>query len=324
MAQPPDEPPIDEQPTVAWTPPTEAGDGGPAVPGQAPASDAPAPVARPDAGPPDAAAVPPTADDAPAEPASPLISWAPSGGTTPAGTSPADAAAAGAASGAVAGWEAPDAAMPPSGVAGYKVAGVGSRLVAWFLDNMLVAFLAVVVSAIVFAIVGGALLDDPFASSAMSAIIFTGIEFLYFVGFWTGGSGATPGMRLLKLRLVAAAGGGSLDIGPAVIRWLAFGAPIIILSFIPATSTIASYALLIWFVALLVTTGMSPTRQGLHDRWAGSSVVQPFDVTANTALVGCLVLALIVIGLFILLPIVGLIFLGGQIEEILSSVGQSI
>ena len=314
MAQPPDEPPTDEQPTVAWTPPTEPDDDGPAVPGSAPAPAAPA----------DAPAAPPTAEDPPAEPASPLISWAPSGGTTPAGTSPADPAAAGAASGAVAGWEAPDAGLPPSAVAGYKLAGVGSRVVAWFLDNILIAFLAVVVSAIVFAIVGGAFLGDRFATSAMSAIIFTGIEFLYFVGFWTGGSGATPGMRLLKLRLVAANGGASLDIGPAVIRWLAFGAPLVILSILEPTSTIASYALLIWFVALLVTTGMSPTRQGLHDRWAGSSVVQPFDAQANTALVGCLVIALIVIGLFILLPIVGIIFLGGQIEEILSSVGQSI
>ncbi len=324
MAQPPDEPPTDEQPTVAWSPPDQPSPDAPATPSDAPAIDAPAPDARPEATPPDGTAAPPSPEDAPAEPASPLISWAPSGGTTPAGTSPADAAAAGAAGGAVAGWEAPDAGLPPSGVAGYRIAGVGSRVVAWFLDNTLVAFFSVVVSAIVFAIVGSAFVDDAFATSAMSAIIFTGIEFLYFVGFWTGGSGATPGMRLLKLRVVAAAGEGSLDIGPAVIRWLAFGAPLVVLSLIEPTSTIASYALLIWLVALLVTTGMSPTRQGLHDRWAGSSVVQPFDAKANTALIGCLVLALIVIGLFILLPIVGLIFLGGQIEEILSSVGQSI
>ena len=323
MAQPPDEPPTDEQPTVAWTPPEQPAADAPATPSGT-SSDAPPPAPLPDAAPPDTSGPPPTTEDAPVDPASPLISWAPSGATTPAGTSPTDAAAAGAASAAMAGWEAPDAGLPPSGVAGYRIAGVGSRLVAWFLDNILIGFLTVLLSAIVFVVVGDAFLKDAFATSAMSAIILTGIEFLYFVGFWTGGSGATPGMRLFKLRVVAATGGASLEIGPAVIRWLAFGAPIVILSFIPATSTIASYALLIWFIALLVTTGMSATRQGLHDRWAGSSVVQPFDASTNAALVGCLVIALILIGLFILLPIVGLIFLGGQIEEILSSVGQSI
>jgi uncharacterized RDD family membrane protein YckC len=318
MAQPPDEP-IDEQPTVAWTPPDKAADE--AEPGTS-QGQPPDPPAAPPSAPAPAAA--PTAEDPGAEPASPLISWAPSGGTTPAGNSPTDAGAAGAASGAVAGWEAPDAGLPPSGVAGYRIAGVGSRLVAWFLDNILIAFLTVVISAIVFAIVGSAFLDDTFATTAMSAIILTGIEFLYFVGFWTGGSGATPGMRLLKLRLVAAGGSSSLDIGPAVIRWLAFGAPIVFLSLFEPTATIASWALLLWLVALLVTTGMSPTRQGLHDRWAGSSVVQPSDASANTALIGCLVIALILIGVFILLPIVGLIMFSGQLEEILSSVGQSI
>ena len=69
---------------------------------------------------------------------------------------------------------------------------------------------------------------------------------------------------------------------------------------------------------------MSATRQGLHDRWAGSSVVQSLDARTNAALVGCLVIALIGIGVFILLPIVGLLLLGDQLEEILSSVGQSI
>ena len=231
MAQPPDEPPTDEQPTVAWTPPDQSTPDAAATPSGASSDAPPPPAPRPDAAPPDTTDTPPTTSDAPADPASPLISWAPSGATTPAGTSPTDAAAAGAAgaagaaSGAIAGWEAPDAGLPPSGVAGYRLAGIGSRVVAWFLDNILIAFLTVLLSAIVFVIVGGAFLDDPFATSAMSAIILTGIEFLYFVGFWTSGAKATPGMRLFKLQIANAADGKRLDIGPAVIRWVALRGP---------------------------------------------------------------------------------------------------
>jgi hypothetical protein len=79
-------------------------------------------------------------------------------------------------------------------------------------------------------------------------------------------------------------------------------------------------AQLLWVVALLLTTAMQPLRQGLHDRWAGSVVVQPAPGGSGAAVVGCLVL----IALIFILPIVLLIMLGGQIQDLLSTVGTSI
>ena len=37
---------------------------------------------------------------------------------------------------------------------------------------------------------------------------------------------------------------------------------------------IASLVSLVWFIALVVTTAQSPTKQGLHDRYAHTMVVK--------------------------------------------------
>jgi uncharacterized RDD family membrane protein YckC len=339
MTQPPDErgpmpqeepsaTPPDEQPTVAWTPPDEPAVETPQVdasPPDATAGDAPVsgdvPIAPATPAAPPVPAEPGVAEPgAPADPQNPLISWAPSGGAAAggavAGGTPAD--------GAVVGWAAPTDALPPSGVEGYQTAGVGPRIVAWVLDGFLVILAALLLFAILGAVLGPSLFDDEFLLNAMFVVIVLGLEFLYFVGFWTGAAAATPGMRLLALRIVSSPGGGSFEIGPAVVRWLAFGYPLSIVSLIPVLGSFASYALTGWTIVLLLTTAMSDTNQGLHDRWAGSAIVRRIGAPNNTALIGCLVIALIVVALFIVLPILALLALGPQLDEILSAVGESI
>jgi hypothetical protein len=64
----------------------------------------------------------------------------------------------------------------------------------------------------------------------------------------------------------------------------------------------------------------NPLGQGIHDQAAGSLVVQRVGVGSNALLVGCLVL----MALFIVLPVLSLILVGGQIEQILLDIGQSI
>jgi hypothetical protein len=75
-------------------------------------------------------------------------------------------------------------------------------------------------------------------------------------------------------------------------------------------------------IVLLVSTVMSPTKQGLHDRFANSAVVRPAGAGSGIAM-ACLV---IVIALFVLaiLSIVALIFVGGQVSTILSDIGNSV
>jgi uncharacterized RDD family membrane protein YckC len=330
MAQPPDDrppqpadaprdPAPDEQPTVAWTPPEEA-----------PIDTSPPPPSAP---PPDGT---PSSDPAPTSPIapadaegqSPLISWAPSGGTAaaatdaPAGASPGDEAApvAGAAvgasvagaPGAVVGWTAPGATLPPSPVEGYQTAGVGSRLVAWVLDGCIVILLTALILFVIASVAGGSILADPLTSSALTGIVLTGVSFLYFVGLWTAGGAATVGMRSMGMRIVAAPGGRPLQIGPAVIRWAALGYPLSLVSVIPAVSEVASYALVGWLIVLLITTAISDTNQGLHDRWAGSTIIRRIGAGMGCVAVGCLLMVVILVGLFILLPLAAISMFGPE------------
>jgi uncharacterized RDD family membrane protein YckC len=328
MTQPPD-----EQPTVAWTPPGDpavepdpSGPGAPPEPvgGPDPAPDAPAPV-KPDApAPAMPGASPPMPDARPAAPTSPpaddpqnpLISWAPSGA--------AAAGAAGAAGapgatpqqpGAVVGWESPSETLPPSAVEGYQTAGVGSRIVAWLFDISIIAILSIVVLVVLVIISPDTFRRDSFATAALSAIMTTGLSFLYFVGQWTGSSGATLGMRSLGLRVVDAPGPRTLGIGPAIVRWAGFGYPLTIVALIPVLGSVVSWALTGWTIVLLISTAMSDTNQGLHDRFAGSAVLRRIGAGSGWAVIGCIgLIALFFIGI-ILLPIIALATLSPEMQD---------
>jgi len=75
---------------------------------------------------------------------------------------------------------------------------------------------------------------------------------------------------------------------------------------------------------LLVTTIGSPTKQGLHDRFANTALVRPAGAGSGGLVIGCL----LIIGLLVILPIIVLGVLvglyGDQIKEILSEIGNSI
>jgi uncharacterized RDD family membrane protein YckC len=332
-SEPPDTVPPAEAPTVAWTPPD---DHGPpqdaAAPGQTPRTLDPDAIAEPLA-PPDAAPAP----SGPQEPAAeewasqnPLISWAPSGGATPpadgappAGpvwptTPPADGSPP-----AVVGWAVPADSRQASPVAGYVVAGTGSRLVGYLVDAVLLA----IVNVIVISIADPSALDPqaPLASTIslpvlLGQLIVMGFEFAYFVGFWTSRGSATIGMRLVRIHVIDARGDRPLMVVPAAARWLLLSGAIGLIGLLPIAPGISGLAALIWLIVLLVSVMSNPLRQGIHDQAAGSLVVQRVGVNSNAAVVGCLLLVVI----FVILPIVALIALGSQFEDILREVGQSI
>jgi hypothetical protein len=106
-------------------------------------------------------------------------------------------------------------------------------------------------------------------------------------------------------------------------RWLAMGSWVGMFAVLPLVGALASLALLGWQLVLLVTTASSPTRQGLHDRAAGSAIVQPASGSGNALVIGCVVIVAI-LAVTVLVSIVALVFLGGQLESILSAVGESI
>ena len=83
---------------------------------------------------------------------------------------------------------------------------------------------------------------------------------------------------------------------------------------------VASVVGLVWIVVLLVTTATDRLHQGIHDRWAGSVVVQPAPGGSGAAVVGCLVM----IFLAFAIPFGAVVLNGDAIRDILSQVGNSI
>jgi len=273
--------------------------------------------------PPDAGSV--LADGSPA----PLIPDAPAGSEPPApgfAPPPPPLGGPGAAFGApppVAQW------APPPGSYGTAVPGAPGleygrtldRFMAWWLDGLIIGIPSFIVTAM---LTGGAAAAIPgtlSGAAAIAAIITGGANLIYFVAFWTGKARATPGMRLMKLQIGDAATGATLGGQQGLIRWLALGGVATLVGIVPALAGLAGLLGAFWELLLLVTTASSPTKQGLHDRIAGTVLVQPAG--AQTPAKSCLVL-LIVLFVIWVVGIVALIFLGGQVSNILSNVGNSI
>ncbi len=291
--------------------------GGDAAPGGTPGPGDPAPAPPgPPVPPPVPQPVPPPAWAPP--PAAP--GYAP--GSTPPGMT----------------WAPPDPGYRAD-EAGLRFADVLPRFVAWFIDILILALVGAALSSVFSVVIlgsldwtsllstGGAGFDAEAAGrialvSFAAAVVATVVDFVYFAFQWSSGARATLGMRLLRLQIGNAADGRTLTLPEASRRWFAMGSWLDVLSTVPIVGVLASLGQLAWYIVLLVTTSSHPARQGLHDRFAGTAVVQT-GPTGNSLLVGCLVI-IGILGLFFVLAIVALIFLGGQVSTILDQVGTSI
>jgi uncharacterized RDD family membrane protein YckC len=217
-------------------------------------------------------------------------------------------------------WAPAPAANPYAvpGATGIELAGAMPRVVAYIIDSVLLGLLTGVLFGIVLGIapdVGGI-----FLVQAAIAIV---IEAVYFIAFWTSDARATLGMRLLKLQVGNAFDGRKLDGAQAVRRWIALGGWLSALGYSQTSAGFSGTALLLWSIVLLVTTAVSPTKQGLHDRFANSAIVQPVGGSSSGLVLACLLVIALIVGLLVL-SIIALIFLGGQVSTILSTGGTSV
>lgn len=292
MAQPPDdgsstplgapkEPTPADEATIPWTPPEP----GPIDPGS-PAD----PVVEPLE-----------------EPPSPLISWTPSGGappTPPPAPLPGDPAPAMVPTAApLVGWQQPVASAQPPTVDGYAIASTWARLVAYAIDFALLAIIPILLSlwAVDFTALmrdaieaarngtGTGMITTPVTFEAtLVTVVSVGLSFLYFVGFWTSSGGATLGMRGLRMRVVDAVRRDTLTLGQAIRRWVVLGAPLSLLSLIPALQSAVGFAGAGLSLVLLITVATDDQRQGLHDKFAGTVVGRSVTSGAGATVVGCL------------------------------------
>jgi uncharacterized RDD family membrane protein YckC len=274
--------------------------------GQEPAQDATPWGAAPADGAPQATEPEPA--PAPAPPPPPAITDTPPGAPLPP---------------PVAQWAPPPGAYgtPVPGAPGLEYGRTLDRVMAWWLDGIIIGIPSFIVTAL---ITGGAVAASPGAltgAALVAAIITGGANLIYFVAFWTGNARATPGMRLMKLQMGDARTGGTLSVQQGLVRWLALGGVATLVGIIPSLGGLAGVAGGFWEILLLITTALSPTKQGLHDRIANTALVQPAG--AQTPAKSCLILVIILLGIWVV-GIVALIFLGAQVSNILSSVGNSI
>jgi uncharacterized RDD family membrane protein YckC len=187
--------------------------------------------------------------------------------------------------------------------AGMRFAEVGPRLAAWLVDTILLTFVGGLLSAPVFFLLlgnydwaemfrqaerGNAFVFDGqlLVAAFATTVITTVINAVYFVFLWSSGGRATLGMRMLKLEIGNAADGATLSMTTGFKRWLAMGSWLALLGSVPLLGSLAQLGQFVWELVLLVTTSSSPTRQGLHDRFAKSAIVQT-GPGANPWVVGC-------------------------------------
>ena len=172
-----------------------------------------------------------------------------------------------------------------AGPAGYVYADVPNRAIAYIIDAIILAIIGIVV-AIILGTIGLASVNlnvnDPnfgqysLVAGLVAAIINTAINGAYFIYTWTT-MRASPGQKVLGMQVGNAADGATLTTEQAIKRWIALGAPFGIaqaLNPLPGLGLLIGLAALAWFIALLVTTAQSPTKQGLHDQYANTVVVK--------------------------------------------------
>jgi uncharacterized RDD family membrane protein YckC len=227
------------------------------------------------------------------------------------------------------GWAAPVPAVRQEIAPGLVFADTLSRFIAYLID----AFIVAVVTGIIGGIFGWTAgrfptasqpvaLEDALVVSPEYSILGVVIGAAYFIVSWSGGRRATLGQRIFAIQVGNAFDGRPLRLDQAVRRWLGFGDFANVLAVVPAAALAVPSLILLWNVVLLITTATSPTKQGIHDRIAGSALVRP-ATAGNGLAIGCLalIIAVIVIGL---VAVVALIGLGAQVSSILSEVGESV
>jgi uncharacterized RDD family membrane protein YckC len=174
------------------------------------------------------------------------------------------------------------------GPAGLFYADVPNRSIAYIIDAIILGIVNLIVGAVLGGIGLNAVTVNLQATTLnnlvsynpivglIQAVIFAAISGAYFVYTWTAMRGS-PGQKVLGMQVGNAADGATLTTEQAIKRWVALGAPFGIaqaLNPLPGLGILIGLAAFVWFIALLVTTAQSPTKQGLHDQYAGTVVVK--------------------------------------------------
>ena len=174
---------------------------------------------------------------------------------------------------------------PVAGPAGFFYADIPNRAIAYIIDAIILFVGFVIVAGVVDAVgVKTTSLDltsptlvsfNPIAGLILAAINLA-ISVAYFVYTWTAMRG-TVGMKALGMQIGNAQDGATISMDQALRRALVLfgvGAVAQALGGWPVLGILFSLAAFGWFIYLLYTTAVSPTKQGFHDKFANTMVVK--------------------------------------------------
>lgn len=188
---------------------------------------------------------------------------------------------------------------------GLAFADTTSRVVAYIAD-LLILGVAIAIVAAILGLTTTAITDRTSVTTVggpARAIVYVLLDLAYFVVSWTGGRRATMGQRLFNIQVGNAFDGRALTLEQAIRRWLGLGSVIGLLGIVPSLVSASVFGTLIWSIVLLITTSNSPTKQGLHDRFANTALVRPVGASngpAKACLVTFVVLLVLSVGLALL------------------------
>jgi len=175
--------------------------------------------------------------------------------------------------------------VPVAGPAGFFYADIPNRAIAYIIDAIILFVGFLIVAAVLGAIgLHTTTLDLTSASlvsyNPIAGIIYgvlnLAISVAYFVYTWTAMRG-TVGMKALGMQIGNAQDGATVTMDQALRRALVLfgvGAVAQALGGWSALGILFSLAAFAWFIFLLYTTAVSPTKQGFHDKFANTMVVK--------------------------------------------------
>lgn len=182
-------------------------------------------------------------------------------------------------------WQAPPAATPVPGTAGFVYADVPNRVIALIIDGIILAIITFVVTAVLYGIVGapvsvnlntGNLFEVNYVSTLLGAILSLAIGAAYWIYSWTA-MRASPGQKMLGMQVGNSPDGATLTQEQAIRRWAVLFAPFSlsqVVYVLPTLGALLGLATFIYAIYLLYTTAQSPTKQGFHDKFANTVVVK--------------------------------------------------
>jgi len=177
--------------------------------------------------------------------------------------------------------------VPVPGPAGFVYADVPNRIVAYFIDSIILFIIGLGTVAIIGGALGGvtnpssttdgSIVEVNYGASLVVGLIGLAISAAYFILMWSS-QRATVGMKVLGLQIGTQEDGRSITTMAAFNRWLIIGIPSILAQFAGYLSAglgmILGLVGIVWLIALLVSISQSPTKQGYHDRYAKTIMVK--------------------------------------------------